>query len=84
MIGSSNSSEILTGEVKLEGLVDLRVSPLWIIRHNNKDRMFQLLLVSVHGLYEVLLLQVGRSIQSLILKVVSSPYVDAHKLAGGL
>ena len=60
----------------------LRVSPVWIICNNNEDRMFQLLLVSIHGLKEVLFLKVGGAIQCLILQMVSSPYVDTYKLTG--
>ena len=58
----------------------LGMGPIWIIGNNYEDRMIQVFLVDIHGLQEVLLLQVVRTIQLLIRQVVSSSYMDTHEL----
>ena len=58
----------------------LSVSPLWIISNNYEDWVFQVFIVHIHGLQEVLLLQVFCPIQLLIFQVISSPNVNTHKL----
>ena len=56
--------------------------PLRVIGDEDEDRMLQSLLVHIHGLEEVLLLQIWDSIQGFILQVITSSYVHTHKLTG--
>ena len=58
--------------------------PVSVICYNYEDRMLQLLFVDIHGLQEVLLLQMCHAIQGFIFQVVTTPYVDTDELAGFL